>query len=81
MYCIFSLHRTHVVLVFQLLREGFLLLGEMLLLELEFGLAFDGEFVVRDTRAELANGVGGVFGGEKAVKAGDVWLCVAELHS
>lgn len=67
--------------MFQLLSEGLLFLRETLLLELEFGLAFDGEFVIRDTRAELTNGVGGVFGGEKAVKAGDVWLCIAELHS
>ncbi|SUB78629.1 Uncharacterised protein [Porphyromonas macacae] len=49
--------QQYIVLVFQLLSEGFLLLGETLLLELEFGLAFDGEFVVRDTRAELADAV------------------------
>ena len=67
--------------MFQLLSEGFLLLGEALLLEMQLSLAFDCEFVVRDTRAELANGVGGVFGREKVVKVGNVWLCIAELHS
>lgn len=49
--------RRFIVLVFQLLSEGFLLLGEELLLELEFGLAFDCEFVVHDTIAELADAV------------------------
>ena len=50
--------RRFIVLVFQLLlREGFLFLSETLLLELEFGLAFDSEFVIRDTRAELADAV------------------------
>ena len=49
-------------------------------MEMQLGLAFDYEFVVLDTRAELANGVGEVFGREKAVKADDVWLCISELY-
>ena len=45
------------LLLLELLSEGFLLLGEELLLELEFGVAFDCEFVVHDARAELADAV------------------------
>lgn len=37
----------------------------------EFSLALDCEFVVGDLVEELANGVGGVFGGEEAVEMGD----------
>lgn len=45
------------LLLLELLSKGFLLLGETLLLGLKFGLALDGEFVVRDTRAELADAI------------------------
>lgn len=65
----------------QLLREVFLFFRELLLLEGKFGLALDCEFVVGDLVAELANGVGGVFGGEEAVEMGDYGTIVTLLHT
>lgn len=52
-----------------------------MLLEGEFSLALDCEFVVGDLVAELANGVGGVFGGEEAVEMGDYGTIVTLLHT
>ena len=54
---------------------------ETLLPEMQFGLGFDCEFVVHDTRAELADAFVWALCPKKAVKAGDVWLCIAEPHS
>ena len=53
--------RRLVILVFQLWSEGLLLLGEELLLEMQFGLALDCESVAGDLEAELANGVGRIY--------------------
>lgn len=45
------------LLLLELLSEGLLFLGEVLLLEMQLVLAFDCEFVVRDTKAEPADAV------------------------
>ena len=44
-------------------------------------MALDGEFVVADLVVEVANGIGGTFGGEEAVEMGDYGIIVALLHT